>query len=119
MVHDEGSARPAALSLRFLSRFAEPILQGRKTQTLRRRTRLRVGQVAVALAAGQPFARLRVTHLERVRLAELGPADLLREGGSPRSVDALLRALRSLYGADLTHVYRIRFSVESRKRIRS
>lgn len=114
MIHDDGSARPPAL--RFLARYVERILLGTKTQTLRRDTRLRVGAVALAQLGPRPFARVLITHVERIRLAELDEADLARQGGSPKSVAALHRALRSLYGAKLTHVYRIRFRVIGRTR---
>src|SRR5262245_8045560 len=94
--------------LRFTAGFITPILKGRKTQTLRKRSRLQRGDVfdAGCRYGDPPFAQLRVTKVDVVTRDDLTEADARREGAL--SLSHLLDALDALY-PDVPEFVRVRF----------
>jgi hypothetical protein len=100
-------------TLYFKRVFVEPIKTGRKTQTLRLRTRLQAGDVAIAKCGREVFAVLDVLNVERVTLGALDERDATREGFG--DLDELRRAWNAVYPRqqwrDDVRVNRIRFRV--------
>lgn len=101
--------------LMFKQTFIRPILEGRKTQTIRRSTHCAAGDLVAARCQYHrpPFALLRISAIESFRFDELSESDACADGF--QSVSELRMALRKLYPRLLPTVrlYRIRFDVES------
>lgn len=102
--------------LLFKKVFAEAILSGRKTTTLRRweRPRCRAGQRILAPGVGY----LMVTAVEEVRLKDLSDQDA-QQDGFPTTRE-LRATLKQLYGSLRTNVggkrlYRVRFHVDKER----
>lgn len=63
-------------SLWFKREYVEPILRGEKRDTIRASTTLRTGdQASASVGPRPPFARLHVTKVERIALAEIDDLD--------------------------------------------
>jgi hypothetical protein len=97
----------------FKHRFAEAIVTGRKTTTLRRwtRPRCRAGQRVLAPGIGY----LRVGRVERVRLSQLRRVDAVADGFA--SLVELRNVLRELYGNDERPLWRVEFVWEGRSKL--
>jgi uncharacterized protein YqfB (UPF0267 family) len=97
--------------LRFQARWIDPILSGAKTQTLRRSLSGSVLCAEVVDAACRydrpAFARLRVTAIDRVGVAELTEIDAVREG---LSLEELRETVESLYPG-VRALLRVRFAL--------
>lgn len=105
--------------LRFTSNYIEPILAGRKVTTMRANDSIAASMKAALDRDGlidarcrygdPPFARLRVTAVERKPVRDLRAADALRDGfGSARELRSVLR--RRYPG--VTTFWLIRFRLE-------
>ena len=96
----------------FTSRWVEPILDGRKTQTLRRTipATVAVADTIHALCDHRygPFADLAVLSVDRIALVDLTRADARREG--LRSLPHLLDALDALYPG-VPNLMRLKFQL--------
>lgn len=99
-------------TLRFKAPLIEPILSGRKTQTLRARVPATIVRGSTVHAACRydrpPFARLRVVSVDQVELGQLTRADARREGLA--SLDELVVGVARLY-PDIASLIRVRFVV--------
>lgn len=99
-------------AMNFKGRFIDPILSGEKRQTLRKSTGLKPGdEVDCYCRWGQPpFARLKVTSVDRVRRLDLRAADAHADGFATKR--EMLDFIDATYGVAL-RLYRIKFEVIS------
>ena len=69
------------MSMWFKKELAIKIIQGKKTQTIRKDPRLKVGQIySVQVGPRPPVARIEITEKREITLGELTEEDAKREG---------------------------------------
>jgi uncharacterized protein YqfB (UPF0267 family) len=99
-------------TLRFKAPLIDPILTGRKTQTLRARIPASIVRGSVIDAGCRydrpAFARLRIVSVDQVELEELTQADAGREGLA--SLEELVTGVGRLY-PDVAQLIRVRFEL--------
>jgi len=106
-------------TLNFSKEYKNAILSGRKTCTIRLKTKLKAGDKALIIAGGERLGIAKITSVRRKKFSELDMEDVRHEGF--RSLKELRRALRKHYG-DLdstTPVSVIRFHLISRESSKS
>jgi len=82
-------------TLNFKKEYREAILSGRKTCTIRLKTNLKVGDEAYLVVGGEKLGVIRITAVNRKRIAELTNRDARRDGF--RDVKELIKALKRHY----------------------
>jgi len=102
-------------TLNFSKEYKNAILSGRKTCTIRLKTKLKAGDKALIIAGGERLGIAKITSVRRKKLSELDMEDVKHEGF--RSLKELRRALRKHYGEldSATPVSVIRFHLISRE----
>jgi hypothetical protein len=83
--------------LSFKKRFIAPILEGRKTSTLRLKSHVTPGDMVKAICRYHepPFAQLQILSVDRVHFAELSEGDAIVEGF--QALDELQQEIKNVY----------------------
>lgn len=98
-------------TINFHPKFKKPILEGKKTTTIRLKTQLKTGEKVVLTANNKPFATAKITNIKQIKLKEINNKIAKKDGlKNKKQLQKLLKQIYKQINQE-TQLYLIEFKI--------